>query len=255
MSESLSRPFWGVAARTLVEWSALKEGETVLDVGSGTGTAARYAAERVGPSGRVIGIDSNPGMIDVAKSLPAVQGARIEWHEKSAYELPLYDQTVDVVLFAQTLQFLQDRQSALAEKYRVLKQGGRVAISLWSAIEENPYFQVLIDAVAKHIDQEAAAGLEAIFNLANSDEIQALLEHTKFTGIEVTAKQLELELPKLTDFVPLHISATPMVAGFNAAGEAAQQAVIQEVSAQLALYESNEKVVVPFGMRLASAIK
>src|SRR5688572_1326585 len=92
----------GPAARALVDWSALKSGESVLDVGAGTGAATRYAAELVGSSGRVIGIDVNGGMIEVAKSLSPIQGAVIEWHEKSAYELPLEDQTVDAVLSAQT---------------------------------------------------------------------------------------------------------------------------------------------------------
>ena len=90
----------GPAARALVDWSAVQSGETVLDVGCGTGVAARYAAEQAGPSGRVIGIDVNAGMIDVAKSLPPVQGAAIEWHEKSAYQLPLAEQAVDVALCA-----------------------------------------------------------------------------------------------------------------------------------------------------------
>lgn len=245
----------GPAARTLVEWSALQTGETVLDIGSGTGAAARYAAELVGPSGRVIGIDVNSGMIQVARSLPPVQGAVIEWHEKSAYELPLNDQTVDAVLSAQTLQFLNDRKTALSEKYRVLKPGGRAAISLWAGIEENPYFHVLVDAISKHIGQETAAGLQAAFSLSNADEIRVLLENSKFTNIDVTVKQLELALPKLTSFVPRYITATPMAADFNAADEAAQQAVIQEVSVQLALYESHDGIVIPFRTHLAKAVK
>lgn len=245
----------GPAARALVDWSALKGGESVLDVGSGTGAAARYAAELVGSSGRVIGIDVNAGMIEVAKSLPPIQGAAIEWHEKSAYELPSKDQAVDVVLCAQTLQFVKDRELALSEMYRVLKPGGRLVMSLWSEIEENPYFQVLVDAVSKHIGEETTVGLREIFSLSNADEIRALLESAGFTNIEMTVKQLELDLPELTDFVPRHISATPMATGFNAAEQAAQQAVIQEVSAQLALYESTDSITIPFRVNLAKAVR
>jgi len=245
----------GPAARALVDWSALKSGESVLDVGSGTGAAARYAAELVGLSGRVIGIDLDAGMIQVAKSLSPVNGAVIEWYEKSAYELPLKDQTIDVVLSAQTLQFLKDRPLALSEKYRVLKPGGRVVVSLWSDIEENPYFDILADAISKHVGEETAASLQAIFSLSNADEMRALLESAGFTNIEMTVKQLELELPELKDFVPRYISATYMATGFNAAEQAAQQAVIQEVSAQLALYESNDSITIPFRVNLAKAVR
>ena len=153
----------GPAAQAFVAWITLTPGDTVLDVGCGTGAAARFAAEKVGASGQVIGVDVNAGMLDVARSLPLVRGAVIEWHEKSAYALPLHDQSVDVVLCAQTLQFLNDRRLALSEMHRVLKPGGRVAISVWCDIQESPYFHVLVEAISRHINQETAAGLKAAF--------------------------------------------------------------------------------------------
>lgn len=209
----------------------------------------------MGSSGRVIGIDVNAGMIEVAKSLPPVKGAVIEWYAKSAYELPLIDQSVDVALCAQTLQFLNDRRKALSEMYRVLKPGGRVAVSLWCDIEENPYFHVLVEVIARHIGQETAMGLKAAFGLSSADKICTLLMNAGFARVEMTIEQLDLELPKLKDFVPRHISATHMAAGFNAATQTEQQAVIQEVSVQLAAYELNAGVRIPFRTHLAVATK
>ncbi|MCB1036883.1 MAG: methyltransferase domain-containing protein, partial [Acidobacteria bacterium] len=97
----------GPAAVALVEWAALGHGTAVLDLGCGTGAAARAAAGKVGESGRVVGADVNAGMLEVARSLPAVAGAEIEWLESGAHRLPLADGELDGVLFAQTLQFLQ----------------------------------------------------------------------------------------------------------------------------------------------------
>lgn len=114
----------GPAARALVEFAALKEGKAALDVGCGTGAAARCAAEKVGPAGRVVGVDVNAGMIDVARSLPPVPGATLEWQVKTAYELPFGEAEFTVVLCAQTLQFLEDRPRALAGMFRVLRPGG-----------------------------------------------------------------------------------------------------------------------------------
>lgn len=65
----------GPFARALVDWAQLPAGDTVLDVGCGTGAAARAAAEHVGLAGSVTAIDVNPGMLDVARSLPPVRGA------------------------------------------------------------------------------------------------------------------------------------------------------------------------------------
>jgi ubiquinone/menaquinone biosynthesis C-methylase UbiE len=113
------------------------DGEVVVDIGCGTGAAARIAAEKVGASGRVVGVDINAGMLDVARSLPSVRGAVIEWFENSAYQLPFTKPDFDVALCAQTLQFLEDRRQAVAEMYRVLKPGGRIALSLWCEIRES----------------------------------------------------------------------------------------------------------------------
>ena len=68
----------GPFARALVDWSNLHQGETVLDVGCGTGAATRYAAEKVGESGHVIGVDINAGMLDVAKSMSTARDDSIQ---------------------------------------------------------------------------------------------------------------------------------------------------------------------------------
>lgn len=245
----------GPAARALVEWSGLRAGEAVLDVGCGTGAAARLAAEKVGRSGRVAGVDVNAGMIDVAKSLVPVQGAAIEWFENSAYQLPFVEGDFDVALCAQTLQFLEDRPRALAEMYRILKPAGRVAVSLWCHIRENPYFHELVQAVTKHIGAEVAVGLNAAFSLSDLETIRALLTGAGFKNVRATVKQLDLELPELPDFVPRHVSATPMSAGFRAASEEARRAVVNEVSEQLLRYQMDQGIRVPFRTHLVTGAK
>jgi ubiquinone/menaquinone biosynthesis C-methylase UbiE len=158
----------GPAARSLVEWSDLRDGERVVDIGCGTGAATQFAAEKVGASGRVAGVDVNAGMIDVAKSVPPVQGAVIEWFQNSAYQLPFTEGEFDVALCAQTLQFLEDRPRALTEMHRILKPGGRIAVSLWSDIQKSPYFHAMVQAITKNIGAETAAGLRAAFGLSDS---------------------------------------------------------------------------------------
>lgn len=245
----------GPFARALVEAANLQPGEAVMDVGCGTGAAARFAAEHVGPSGRVIGVDVNVGMIEVAKSLSAVDGASIEWFENTAYQLPLPDQSMDIVLCAQTLQFLNDRPKALSEMYRMLKRGGRVAVSLWCPIKESPYFHNLIEAVAQHIGRDTADGLGAAFALSNSDNILSLLTAAGFENVEMTRKQIDLDLPHLIEFVPRHISATPMVTGFNAAEEAVQNRVINDMVERLAHFKASGGVQIPFRSYLALGYK
>lgn len=84
---------------------------------------ARAAAREVGPAGHVIGIDLKPGMIRVARSLPAPNGAPIEWFERSALDLGVENASVDAVLCQQRLQFFPDKAAAIGEMYRVLRRG------------------------------------------------------------------------------------------------------------------------------------
>jgi ubiquinone/menaquinone biosynthesis C-methylase UbiE len=245
----------GPAARALVEWSDLRDGDAVLDVGCGTGAAARFAAEKVGASGRVAGVDVNAGMIDVAQSLPSGTGAAIEWFQNSAYELPFTEGEFDVVVCAQTLQFLEGRPWALAEMYRVLKPNGRVAVSLWCDVQESPYFDVLVKAVTHHIGAEAAAGLGAAFSLSDSETIRALFTEAGFNDLEAIVKQLDLDLAEPPDFVPRHVGATPMATGFDAAPMDARAALIQEVSERLAQYQTGGRIRVPFRMHLVMATR
>ena len=99
----------GPASRLLVEHASINSDSNVIDVGCGTGAATRYVANMVSSPGSVAGVDINAGMIEVAKSLPKDPGMSIDWYEGSAFELPFEENTFDVAISAQTIQFLNDR--------------------------------------------------------------------------------------------------------------------------------------------------
>lgn len=115
-------------ATALLNAAALQVGERVLDIACGTGVVTRLAAEQVGQQGAVAGLDVNPAMLAVARSVPS-SGAAIEWHEANAESLPLPDGSFDVVVSSLGLQFVTDKTSALREMRRVLAPEGRLAIA------------------------------------------------------------------------------------------------------------------------------
>ena len=245
----------GPFAKALVDWADIQAGDVVVDVGCGTGAVTRFSAEKLGASGNVIGIDVNEGMLRVAQSLPEVVGAPIEWRQESVYDLSLDDESADVVLCAQMLQFLPDRPKALSEMRRILKTGKSLYISLWSPIEESPYFDALVKAVDTHINADTAAGLGSAFNLTDIDEITKTVNEARFSDVKTTISEIALPLPPISEFVPKHINATPMGAGYNNASASKQQAILDELTQKLASYQVESGLAVPFRSHLIRAIK
>jgi len=113
-----------------VDLAGLQPGESVLDVGCGTGTLALLAKERVGDTGRIYGIDPGPRQIARARSKAARRGANIDLRVGVIEQLPFPDQSFDVVLSTMMMHHLPDdlKRRGLAEIERVLKPGGRVII-------------------------------------------------------------------------------------------------------------------------------
>jgi ubiquinone/menaquinone biosynthesis C-methylase UbiE len=108
----------------------LHEGETVLDLGSGAGADVLISARRVGPSGTAIGIDMTDEMLELARRNAAEAGvANVEFLKGYLEQLPLADASVDVVISNCVINLSGDKPRVLAEAARVLKPGGRFAVS------------------------------------------------------------------------------------------------------------------------------
>ena len=111
------------------ERSNLQPGETVLDLGSGAGLDAIIAAQQVGPTGRVIGVDLNPTMCGKAEAHAAATGAKMECREGPMENIPLPDASVDVVISNGVVNLSFRKRRVTEEMFRVLKPGGRISIT------------------------------------------------------------------------------------------------------------------------------
>jgi SAM-dependent methyltransferase len=108
--------------------SELQPGETVLDLGSGAGLDGIIAAWQVGAMGTVIGVDLNPAMCMRAKAHAGASGTQLECKEGRMEDLPLEDDTVDVVISNGVINLSFQKRKVIREIYRVLKPGGRISI-------------------------------------------------------------------------------------------------------------------------------
>jgi arsenite methyltransferase len=108
----------------------LSDGEVVLDLGSGAGTDVLISARRVAPSGRAIGLDMTDEMLELARANAADAGVdNVEFVKGYIEEIPLADDSVDVVISNCVINLAADKRKVLAETARVLKPGGRFAVS------------------------------------------------------------------------------------------------------------------------------
>ncbi|PKP74090.1 MAG: methyltransferase type 11 [Alphaproteobacteria bacterium HGW-Alphaproteobacteria-6] len=165
---------FGQFAPMLADAARIGAGETVLDIGCGTGIAALAAARR---GAEVTGVDLNAGMLAVARR----KAPDLTWIEAPAEDLPFADGGFDVVLCQFALMFFADRPRALREMARVTRPGGRVALMTWEAAERSPGYDRLIPLLDAVAGPEAARALSAPFILGDPAVIDAELASAGLT--------------------------------------------------------------------------
>jgi SAM-dependent methyltransferase len=156
--------------------ASLEEGATVVDLGSGGGIDCFLAGRQVGPHGRIIGVDMTPDMIERARSnAAAVHAANVEFRLGEIENLPVADASADVVLSNCVINLSPDQGRVYLEAFRVLKPGGRLAISDMVAKTDLP----------AAIREDVALHTGCIAGAATREEIERHLTKAGFEDVRV----------------------------------------------------------------------
>ena len=249
MVPSLFGPWTG----DVIALAQLQPAERVLDVACGTGTATHIAAERVTPRGSVAGLDVDPGMIEVARSKPfSADAARVTWHCDDALKMPFQDGSFDAVLCLQGIQFFPDRVAGLKEMRRVLNAAGRLAASVWRAIEHCKGHDALAKVLQRYgIDAQAA---RRPFSLGDAQDLADSTREAGFQSVKVQAMTKLMRFPSPQAFVENLAAGAPSTRHALAkVPDAQRQQLIAEVSAELQTYVDANGVGIPYASHLLLA--
>jgi len=194
--------FFPIVAKRLVELANVREENNVLDAGTGTGVAAFSAAQRVGRKGKVIGVDIGEHILDQAcLKLDLGLPLNVSFFLGDMEHLEFPDESFDVVLSASSLFFLPDMQEGLKEWKRVLKRGGRVAISGYGESAFRPLSD-LFEARIRSYGVKLAAPTRPFSwqRLTEPEQYLSLFCNAGLENIEVFSEQLGYRLKDASEW-------------------------------------------------------
>jgi SAM-dependent methyltransferase len=206
--EELNVPAFFVRfAERLVAAAALRPGERMLDVATGTGVVLREARARQPELGRLVGLDLGQAMLDIARE--KLDRAEAELVLGDATALPFEDGSFDVLTCQQGVQFFPDRPLALREFHRVLAPAGRVLVSCWADMASSHAHDLIASVVAEH-RPELEPAARAPYQLPDPTALGNLLTEALFDGVAVERVELDAHFASPEALTRSYLQGTPI---------------------------------------------
>jgi SAM-dependent methyltransferase len=224
-------PFWHHFGRLTVERLTLAPGERMVDLCCGSGASAIPAAERVGATGTVLGVDVTPALIGIARTHAAARGlgqARFEVADVSTLTLPAG--SIDAVLSVFGLFFVDDMAGLLQRAWSWLAPGGRLATTVWGEVVLSPGEGVFWDAVER--EDPSLRHLSPADRLAQPGALEQLHVEAGLPPPDVTLEHFRMPLATAEDFWPV-ILGTSNRGVFESLSVEAQMRVRRDVLTRL----------------------
>jgi SAM-dependent methyltransferase len=248
----------GPATEAMLDMAKVGPGSFVLDVAAGAGQQTLIAAQRAGPSGRVLATDISPDILDYALENARIQGLHnVETLEADGESLDVAPESFDAAISRVGLIYFPDQQRALANIIRSLRPGGRFAAIVYSTPENNGFFSKPVSIIRERAQlPPPAAGQPGPFSLGSPGTLSNVLEQAGFRDIEEEVVSAPVVLPTAADclrferesFGALH----QMLSGL---GPEAQESVWTEIGEALADFETAEGFIGPCELVVAAGTK
>jgi SAM-dependent methyltransferase len=184
-------------SRVIVRAAQIDLNQHVLDVACGTGVLACAAADRVGPAGKVAGLDPNSDMLAVARR----KSSWIEWRDGRAEALPWPGETFDAVVSQFGMMFFDSPSDALREMMRVLRPGGHLAVAVCDALDHSPGYAALAALLQGLFGPRVADAFRAPFALGDAQRLRALCDHAGMPDARVEQRHGTVRFASIDDLI------------------------------------------------------
>ena len=247
----------GPILHATLERAHLRQGECVVDMGCGTGASSIALAERVGPSGQVLGVDvSAPMLARAAERLPA--GAPVKFVHADATTYQFEPADFDLLFSRFGVMFFAEPARAFANLRTALKPSGRLAFACWRKFDENPWLQVPLRAALEHLPPLPRPGPEdpGPFSFAGEQRVHRILADAGFQSVLVEPRDFNLDIAcggGIEEALEAAMAIGPVSRALQDQGPETRAAVATSIRRALQPYQRGEQVALAGAIWLVTA--
>jgi enediyne biosynthesis protein CalE5 len=222
-------------SRRMIALASLEERDFVLDIGTGIGEPALMAARSL-PNGRVLAIDPDAGMIEIARERAKSEKiGNVTFLVRTVEELNLPPESVDAILCRWSLMFVDDPDAALAKLFRLLRPAGRLVAGTWGPPDRVPALSLARAVVHSFFGMDPPRyGPKTAFALSDSDVLAARFRAAGFSEVAQEWVPLAYEFPSEKAYIQFRVDCTgPLFATVGELSAAAQERALEAIAAAL----------------------
>ncbi|MBI2071233.1 MAG: methyltransferase domain-containing protein [Elusimicrobia bacterium] len=255
--EKIARRFFERFALAMADWARLKPGENILDVACGSGIVSFAAAQQIGSSGSILGIDLSNEMIQLAQErAKGMNVQQISFKEMNAESLPLPPNSFDAALCQLGLMLFAEPKKALLEIKKVLKPQGRLLVSVQGTPDKMIFTSIVQKTMVKHAPWLKIPGAPTLYAFGPAGVLTNAFSEAGFANVEEKRLEGIFEFDSFEEYWTTLIAGAGKTKGMLESLPKDTQVVVEkDVRTLAATYQKNGRLALPYELVMAKGLK